>query len=64
MDAYTMTEQAYKNGFEAGAIELANRLKQGRASDLIVIHIDVLDKHIKDMVGEKYGETNFNNKKV
>jgi hypothetical protein len=59
-----MTKQAYKNGFEAGAKKLAERLKQGRASDLIVIHIDALDKHIEEMVGEQYGKTNFNNKKV
>ena len=55
MDTYTMTEEAYKNGYEAGAIELGNRLKQGRASDLIVIHIDTIDKHIEDMVRLKNG---------
>lgn len=52
MNEHDMTEQAYKNGYTDGAIELGNRLKQGRASDLIVISVDALDKHIKDMVGE------------
>ena len=47
--------EQYKKGYADGVIELGNRLKQGRASDLIVIHIDTIDKHIKDMVRLKNG---------
>lgn len=32
--------------------EFSERLKQGRASDLIVKHIDTIDKIVREMVGE------------
>ena len=47
--------EQYEKGYADGVIELGNRLKQGRASDLIVIHIDTIDKHIEDMVRLKNG---------
>ena len=52
MNEHDMTEQAYKNGYEAGAIELGNRLKQGRPNDLVIICVDALDNILKDMVGD------------
>lgn len=42
MDKHTATEQAYKNGYEAGVKEFAERLCEGRVSnDPVVIAVKV-----------------------
>ena len=50
MDKYTMTEEAYKNGYEAGVKKFAERLK----SRLIVYSYqnfnDVIDNLAKELI--------------
>ena len=49
MNVYTATEQAYKNGYEAGVKEFAERLCEGRVSnDPVVIAVKVELKELID----------------
>lgn len=55
MDIHTATEVAYKNGYEAGAKELAERLIEkayvNSYSDMVV-NVASIDHILKEMVGE------------
>ena len=40
MDQYTMTEEAYKNGYEAGIKKFAEKLKEN-IDTLLTLHVPV-----------------------
>ena len=51
MDKYDISEYSYKNGYEAGVKDLANRIKQEINFPMAVWK--VFDNIVKEMVGDE-----------